>query len=395
MRILHTADWHLCDRNGPIDRTADLQARVEEVATLCESERVDVMVIAGDLFYENASPEQMAAALAHFRGAFKAFFARGGTVVAVTGNHDRDAKVEMIRAGMTLADPHAGANQQFGGGRVYLANRCGVLTLSDPAGRRVQFVLVPYPFASRYDIPVAGYRSREEEHRLVQAEVAKWIGGVPEKDSFDPTIPTVLVAHLHVRGVQAHHLYKLDEGDDVLVDFASLRPDWAYVALGHVHKPQELGGSRHVRYPGPLDRLDFGEKDDPRGVVVFELDGTGLVGDVVWHDLDATPLVDVTVTDPDAALPPAPPRAIVRVTVDCHCQNRDELGRRLKAAYPRLHQIRWPEPPRPDGSVSQFQPKASFAATVRDYLAEKLKDDPDRVALLDLADTFLTPEADR
>ncbi len=397
MRILHTADWHLCDKNGPIDRTQDLRDRVEEVAGLCESERIDVLVIAGDLFYENASPEQMTAALAHFRGAFRSFFTRGGTVVAVTGNHDRDAKLEMIRAGMTLADPDAGANQQFAPGRVYLANRCGVVTLADGAGQRVQFVLVPYPFACRYDLPIGEYRTREEEHRMVQERVAKWIGQVPGRITFDSTIPTVLVAHLHVRGsaIQRHDLYRLDESDDVLVDFGSLRPDWAYVALGHIHKPQELGGSQHVRYPGPLERLDFGEKDDPRGVVVFEIGASGIVGEVVWHPLDATPLVDVRITDPDGILPELSPRAIVRVTVDCHSFSRDQLTRRLRSAYPRLHEIRWPAPAESEESIAGFQIRASFESTVRDYLTSKLECDPERNALLALADTFLTSRAEQ
>ena len=48
MRILHTADWHLCDRLGRIDRTDDLKARVERVAELCNERAVDLLLLAGD-----------------------------------------------------------------------------------------------------------------------------------------------------------------------------------------------------------------------------------------------------------------------------------------------------------------------------------------------------------
>ena len=54
MKLLHTADWHLNDRLGWIDRTEHLRRRVEQVADICERESVDVLVIAGDLFSEQA-----------------------------------------------------------------------------------------------------------------------------------------------------------------------------------------------------------------------------------------------------------------------------------------------------------------------------------------------------
>src|SRR4051794_32729356 len=57
MKLLHTADWHLGDRLGRIDRTDDLRRSVERVAGYCESERVDVLLVAGDLFSELARPD--------------------------------------------------------------------------------------------------------------------------------------------------------------------------------------------------------------------------------------------------------------------------------------------------------------------------------------------------
>jgi DNA repair protein SbcD/Mre11 len=49
MRILHTADWHLNDRLGRLDRQEDIVARLEEIASYLEEHQVDVMVVAGDL----------------------------------------------------------------------------------------------------------------------------------------------------------------------------------------------------------------------------------------------------------------------------------------------------------------------------------------------------------
>src|SRR6266478_2571612 len=105
MRIIHTADWHLCDRLGRVDRTHDLRQRVEQVAGLCE---------------EHASRDETTDALAHLHQTFAGYFNRGGTILAVTGNHDREARVELVRQGMRLARPDAG--RRFHSGRMYLLN---------------------------------------------------------------------------------------------------------------------------------------------------------------------------------------------------------------------------------------------------------------------------------
>ncbi len=82
MKFLHTADWHLNDRLGKIDRTESLRSRVEEVTRLCEEHRVDVLVHAGDLFSEQAEVtfrgNEVADSLRHLRRVFASFFARGG-----------------------------------------------------------------------------------------------------------------------------------------------------------------------------------------------------------------------------------------------------------------------------------------------------------------------------
>jgi len=397
VRIIHTADWHLCDRLGPrIDRTKDLEARVEKVAALCEEHAADVLLVAGDLFDDRASVDDMTRALTHIRETFKGFFALGGTVLAITGNHDRDGRINMVRAGMTLAVPGAGAGGLLPGGRTYLVNGRAVATLAGRAGDRVQFVLVPYPFASRYDLPAAEYRSREEETGLLHARVAEWVQGVTARPGFDPKLPTVLAAHLHVRGAEIHTLHRMTERDDVLFDFADLNPAWAYVALGHIHKPQALGGAPHVRYPGSLDRLDFGETHEP-GVLLVDIDGPN----TVVHDplpIPATPFHTIKLDDPAAELPglaekyPDHATAIVRVTVapPAGDTSRDEIARQLRRLFPRLHDLKWADAATPDATPGGFTPRQGFETTVREYLAEKLAADPDKDAVLALVESFLT-----
>jgi len=399
MRIVHTADWHLCDRLGRVDRTDDLKRRVERVAELCIEHAADVLLIAGDLFSEQAGVEDMTKALNHLRDTFKPFFARGGTVLAITGNHDRDGKINFVRAGMTLAAPDLGPGTLLPGGRMYLVNGRAVATLTGAAGDRVQFVLVPFPFSSRYDLSATDYRSKEEENKLLHARVAEWVRQVPQQNVFEARLPTVLAAHVHVRGSNAHDLYKMTDRDDVLFEFADLNPMWSYIALGHIHKPQAIGGVASVRSSGSLDRPDFGETHDGHGVLLVDIDGPAAV---VPRELPipATPFYTIHLTDPEGELPglaakyPDRDRAIVRVRVTPTAAgpSRDEITRKIRSLFPRLHELQWVEICEEKADVPQFSPRNGFAATVRAFLEEGLAVDADKAAVMALAESFMAVE---
>src|SRR5918911_3463838 len=108
MRILHTADWHLGDRLGRIDRTDDLRRAVERVADYCRAERVDVLLVAGDLFSELAGPDSLREAIRHLQEVFEGFLSDGGTILTLTGNHDKENFCQTLRHAMSLAAPLTG-----------------------------------------------------------------------------------------------------------------------------------------------------------------------------------------------------------------------------------------------------------------------------------------------
>src|SRR5262249_8866247 len=128
MKLLHTADWHLNARLGRIDRTDHLRRRVERVAEICRHNQVDVLVIAGDLFSEQAEVSsrvnQVAESFQHLRQTFADFFDRGGIILGVTGNHDQDGRVrpylELARAGMDLDEPPRRRGDYFVPRKMYL-----------------------------------------------------------------------------------------------------------------------------------------------------------------------------------------------------------------------------------------------------------------------------------
>ena len=401
MRLIHTADWHLCDRLGRVDRTLDLRNRVEQVADLCESREADVLLIAGDVFSEGAhvTLDVMNDALDHLFKTFASFFGRGGTIIAVTGNHDREARVESIRHGMRFAAPEGGA--RFRPGRMYLQNRPFLGTLEIAAGERAQFALVPYPTIVRYGLPTEGFQSKADENRALNTGVANWLNEA--KGALDPKLPTVLMGHLHIAGAGlSHTLFHISEADDVVFDTGPLVGPWQYIALGHIHKAQELPGLSHVRYSGCLDRLHMDKREYETGVVFVELGPNGLVRDPEVLPLTGTPMHKLEIADPSAELPTLADRIENRETALVHVTatyvpggpSRDEITRAIRGAFPRYTEIAWAKSADAgSGASDRMKLGADYRDTVRKFLARELKDDGDRDDLLKLAETFLTTEA--
>lgn len=402
MRILHTSDWHLSDRLYWIDRQPDIRQRLKELAGHLDEQQIDVMLVAGDLFSQrNSRMEELQVAVQDVNEAFTPFLKRGGTIIAISGNHDSEPLFGLLRAAQDLSAPMALPKRRdnYPSGRMYLATRPTLLPLCDGGGERVQFVLIPYPTSYRYLAADVDPMSGEEKHSLLRTAVLQQLQRLRE-ERLDPRLASVLVGHLHVRGGELHTLYKLSEQDDVIFDLGDLPMDWAYAAFGHIHKPQLIGGAAHVRYSGSIERMDIGECDDDKSAVVVEIKNGVRTGPPRTLPLSATPIYQFEIKDPDRELPMLEQRfprakegiAYCAVHYKPGTHNLREIGDALRSRFRaccKLDMI-------PEG-IAQLNPTEvrmaeaeSVPEKVRSYLQHRLEpDDPDRAELLALADQLL------
>ena len=187
-------------------------------------------------------------------------------------------------------------------------------------------------------------------------------------DEVDPSLPVILTAHASVEGAVFGSERTVMLGSDWLVPASLVRDTRLdYVALGHIHKPQDLNEGAHppVIYPGSIERIDFGEASDPRYFVVADVSRGATRFD--WRELTGTRrfierrvslnAADVgilaeqdSVTDRlKAALPPQPELegAIIKLIVDYPREYDaliDEPGiRRYAAAAFEFHLVRRPQ----------------------------------------------------
>ncbi len=386
MRILHTADWHLGDRLGRMDRTEDLRRAVERVAGYCDSEKIDVLLVSGDLFSELACPEGLREAIKHLQQVFEDFLARGGTILTLTGNHDKESFCQTLRHAMSLAAPLSGKPGALAQpARLYLATEPTLLRLADPStGQPIQFILMPYPTPGRYlaDEIAQRYQNLEEKNRHLMTAYTQSLYQIRQGPGFDPTLPTVLSAHIHVRGSQLPTLFRLSEEEDVVFLETDLPQEFAYIGLGHIHRAQHLHEQTHIRYSGSIEKMDLGESIDEKGIVVVEVGPEGRRGEPVVLPLESTPVYEVSIGFPQAELPTLPQRypdserALVRIrcTYQAGVDNLPELQRELERIFPRWYDREFTEVSTLTGSLTVGEPNRakSFEDTVRDYLRQEL-----------------------
>lgn len=323
MKILHTADWHMNSHLGRRDLTPHIVASLERIALYLDEHGVDVLLVAGDLFSERSRDEGMMRALSDLRRVFGPFVARGGTIIAVAGNHDSETRFETLRHSLLLGG--GGAH-----GRLILGADPGVVSLPDSLAGQVQFVLLPFPTPRHYGTEgeSAIYASFEERNLALQSEFARRLG--KSAQSLEPGFPTVLVSHIHVRGAQSHSLFQVTESEDIVFDPALIPRDWAYGAYGHIHKPgPALPGMEHIRYAGSPIALDAAERFDHKSCVLFELDGKGVRGELTLLALGGPRIAQIEL---DATLE-APEAFIARIG-EAH---RDDLVHYTLKFDPRDH----------------------------------------------------------
>jgi exonuclease SbcD len=403
MRILHTADWHLGDRLGRIDRTSDLRRAVERVAEYCSEHKVDVLLIAGDLFSEKARTDTLRTCIEHVQQTFQPFLLGGGTILALTGNHDNENFCQTLRLVMTLAAP---ASEEKGtlhpSGRLYLATNPTFLRLAGRSGEEVQFILMPYPTPSRYlrEEETQRFADIAEKNRRMLEAYARQFKTIIEHPAFERGKPTVLSAHIQVDSAAT----KVEISPEECIVFADgdLPAAFAYIALGHVHQHQCLRGQTHIRYCGSIERFNVGERDDVKGVVLLDIGHDGLIGEPRFLPLDATPIYEVTLDTPlaealerERAEEREASRDLVKISIRYTAgkDNLEETLRALDKIFPRWYDRKWDETGSLNGSlvIGGADGTTGFEETVRAYLRQELQNhsEEERDAVLRRAEDLM------
>ena len=393
LRILHTADWHLGDRLASQDRLPDQLARLEEIGAQLDEHAVDVLLVCGDVL-EETRRERLSEIFAALARLLAPRIERGLQCVFLAGNSDSEHTFPLLTSVQDLLGPEAAA-------RVRFVSEPSLIALEGADGDRAALAALPFPTATRYELDSGSFASVEAK----QAALGKAVEAAIERldavaDAELAGLPKLLAGHFLVADVPARTgVRELAENEDVRVSPLLLRR-FAYVALGHVHRPTAL--DERMRYSGALERLDFGERDDARETLLVTLDGPAVK--VRQLPLDATPLRQLEVgslaeLDEQAEALDQPRRTIVKLELRLGpADSPSEWLAAARARFPRLHDtpqiIRLDEPA--PSLVTGGVDRLDVGGTVRGFLdAELARDDPDRDELLALADRLLAEQEEQ
>ena len=269
IRLLHFADVHIGMENygrldpstGTSTRVRDFLDRLDEVIEHALKHGADLAIFAGDAF-KSRDPEPTQQR--EFAQRVKRLADAVPTLLLV-GNHDmpgmavRASSVDIFEA---LAVPGVMVGQKPGG-RI-------VETRRGP----VYLAWMPYPMRnrllSREEHQGQSIEQLEEALRQIVSEILAELA----EEAAAHDMPRVLAGHFSVAEAKLGSERTVMLGRDVAVQLSTLAdPVWDYVALGHIHRHQNLhpGEGPPVVYSGSLERIDFGEEAEPKGFCWVEL----------------------------------------------------------------------------------------------------------------------------
>ncbi len=262
MKLIHLSDLHLGKRLSEFNLLEDQEYILKKTLMIIDDEKPSAIIIAGDI-YDKAIPSAEAVKL--FDDFLCSLAKRGLQVFAISGNHDSPERIAFASRIIDESGIHMSP--------VY-DGKVTPITLTDTWGP-VNFYMLPFIKPTH----VRRYYPDEEITTYTDA-----LRIALDSMEIDSEARNVLVTHQFVTGASRSDSEEISVGGADNVD-ASVFSSFDYVALGHLHRPQDIEGSRHIRYCGTPLKYSFSEADHEKSVTVVELAEKGTI------DIRTVPLI--------------------------------------------------------------------------------------------------------
>jgi len=264
MRVLHTSDWHLGQRLVNLERTQEHEHFLNWLVQTLAQQQVDVLLMAGDVF-DNGAPSNTALKL------YYDFLRRAAAtccrhIIITGGNHDAISTLNAPKELLACFNIHVvgGASQDPLDELIELRNEEGL----------VELVVCAVPFLRDRDVrlSVPGESYEEREQRIKQGIAAHYQAFVPHIQGYKARqIPVVATGHLFAAGGTASDSEKeIHVGHLGQIGADQFPQEFDYVALGHLHRPQQVNNTHHIRYSGSPIPLSFSEVKDKKVVYILD-----------------------------------------------------------------------------------------------------------------------------
>ncbi len=294
VKILHFADAHIDRRSGgktdtetglPV-RVVDFLKSLDTIVDTAIDEGVQLVLFAGDAY---KSPMPAPTFVREWDKRLRRLADAHIPVLLIEGNHDR-----------TPAYKKAGALQELGTfdiPYIHLAKQVELWTPEMLDGVPIQVLTVPWISKSAM---IAHEAAAEDLKGLTQTESALKMEAALEARverelaNVNKNLPVVLLAHYGVRGARYASGQEVAYSEEVTLSKGLVtRSDFAYSALGHIHKYQDLneGAQPPAVYSGSIEHVDYGEAKEKKGFIIAEVDRGGT--EYEFRKLDTRPMYNL------------------------------------------------------------------------------------------------------
>jgi DNA repair protein SbcD/Mre11 len=259
MRVLHTADWHAGKMLRNRSRADELESVLTEIIDITRREHIDLVIVSGDVF-DSFAPSAEAERLV-----FSALAELVGSkipAIVIAGNHDHPKRLAALREIVAPLQIFVRAEPQKPetGGMIEVRTR----------NEAARIAVLPWvPDHRMVDI-----------QQLMQPEYT-WYSTYAENVSamcqhlaqgFSTSTINILTAHLYAFGAETSGSERaVHVSQPFAISPASFPVSAQYIALGHIHRPQEVNCATRCCYAGSPLQLDFGEREQQKSVVVADI----------------------------------------------------------------------------------------------------------------------------
>jgi exonuclease SbcD len=267
VRLIHSSDWHLGHELHGFDRGVEHDAFLDWLAGQIVEREADALLVTGDI-YDTINPSVPAQQRLYRFLCRVLAEAPGMQVVLLGGNHDSPARLELPRDLLDRDRAHLAGSLARAAGRP--APERTLLGLRDRQGRTAALCAV-VPYLRPGDLPPAN--EGETPVRTLYRQIGEAADGRRSR------LPLIVTGHLHLHGGAVSQLSerRIILGGEEAVPADIFPSSAAYVALGHLHRPQQIAGKCTIRYAGSPFPLSATERDYKHGIVVLDLDRANLV----------------------------------------------------------------------------------------------------------------------
>ena len=257
MKILHTADWHLGKRLHKQELTEEHQLFFDWLIKTIKERKIDVLLISGDVF-DLSNPPTEARALYYWF--LRQMIEQKCKIIITGGNHDSASMLNAPKDILSLLDVVV-----VGG---------ATANIEDEIFDLGEVIICAVPYLRDMDIRQA------VEAEGVNGRVEAVRNGI--KNHYDilasycrenhAKTPVIAMGHLYAQGsITSESEREIQIGNLAAFEESDFSEVFDYVALGHIHRPQRVGGKEHIRYSGSPIALSFSEKNDLKIVIELEI----------------------------------------------------------------------------------------------------------------------------